>query len=310
MTPKKIFTYRDPVHDDFAGTNIHTRPLPDWFLYRHTNPIWRSLACFVYRGLARPIAFCFRKIWCLHRFENRQVLEKTAGQGVYVYANHTQRVMDAFLPCQLRRKGRSYIVVGPDALSIPLIHNFIQMLGAIPLGSTMKQSREMAESVHSHIARGDLITIYPEAHIWLFYTGIRPFPAASFGYPARDGAPVYAMTSCYRKRRFGAFPKVVTYLDGPYFPDMSLPCRSGSKSSGTSATPPWSGGQRRTPPMCTTSTGKRRRVNFSKHPRRFSPGVFSVSESLAEFAGGSPVFLLLNPRNTSLSVSVPIPLSE
>lgn len=223
MTPKKIFTYRDPVHDDFAGTNIHTRPLPDWFLYRHTNPIWRSLACFVYRGLARPIACCFRKIWCLHRFENRQVLEETAGQGVYIYANHTQRVMDAFLPCQLRRKGRSYIVVGPDALSIPLIHNFIQMLGAIPLGSTMKQSREMAESVHSHIARGDLITIYPEAHIWLFYTGIRPFPAASFGYPARDGAPVYAMTSCYRKRRFGAFPKVVTYLDGPYFPDMSLP---------------------------------------------------------------------------------------
>ena len=74
-----------------------------------------------------------------------------------------------------------------------MIHNFIQMLGAIPLGSTMKQSREMAESVHSHIARGDLITIYPEAHIWLFYTGIRPFP------------------------------KVVTYLDGPYFPDMSLP---------------------------------------------------------------------------------------
>ena len=97
------------------------------------------------------------------------------------------------------------------------------MLGAIPLGSTIKQSRDMAASVHGHISRGDLITIYPEAHIWPFYTGIRPFPAASFGYPARDGAPVYAMTSCYRKRRFVAFPKVVTYLDGPFYPDSSLP---------------------------------------------------------------------------------------
>ena len=161
MTPKKTFTYQDPVHDDFAGTNIDTKPLPDWFLYRHTNPVWRALACFVYRGLARPIAFCFRKLWGAHRFQNRRVLRKTAGQGIYVYANHTQRVMDAFLPCQLRRKGRSYIVVGPDALSIPLIHNFIQMLGAIPLGSTIKQSREMTESIHSHIAQGDLITIYP-----------------------------------------------------------------------------------------------------------------------------------------------------
>ena len=81
----------------------------------------------------------------------------------------------------------------------------------------------MAASVHGHISREDLITIYPEAHIWPFYTGIRPFPAASFGYPARDGAPVYAMTSCYRKRRLGAFPKVVTYLDGPFYPDSSLP---------------------------------------------------------------------------------------
>ena len=220
---KKVITYRDPVNDDFAGTNIKTKPLPEWFRYTHTNPIWRGLACFVYRGLARPIAFCFRKIWCLHRFENRQVLDEAAEKGIYVYANHTQRVMDAFLPCQLRRKGRSYIVVGPDAMSIPLIHNFLQMLGAIPLGSTIRQSRDMAASVHSHITKGDLITIYPEAHIWPFYTGIRPFPAASFGYPARDGAPVYAMTSCYQKRPFGKRPKVITFLDGPFFPDMNLP---------------------------------------------------------------------------------------
>ena len=227
MIPKKTVIYSDPVNDDFAGTHIDTKPLPDWFLYTHTNPIWRALACFVYRGLARPIAFLFRKVWGLHRFENRQVLQEISGQGAYVYANHTQRVMDAFLPCQLRRKGRSYIIVGPDALSIPLIHNFLQMLGAIPLGSTIRQSRDMTQSVHDHIRRGDLVTIYPEAHIWLFYTGIRPFPAASFGYPARDGAPVYTMTSCYQKRRFGSFPKVVTYLDGPFYPDMtlSLPAR-------------------------------------------------------------------------------------
>ena len=52
---KKVITYRDPVNDDFAGTNIKTKPLPEWFRYTHTNPVWRGLACFVYRGLARPI---------------------------------------------------------------------------------------------------------------------------------------------------------------------------------------------------------------------------------------------------------------
>lgn len=221
--PRKVITYSDPLRDDFAGTHIQTKALSPRFLYVHTNPVWRGLACVVYRGLARPVAFLFRKLWRAQRFENRAVLEQTRGQGIYIYANHTQKVMDAFLPCQLRRRGRSYVVVGPDALSIPLIHNLVQMLGAIPLGSTLQQSREMTNCIHGHIRQGDLITIYPEAHIWPFYTGIRPFPAASFGYPARDGAPVYAMTSCYQKRRIGNRPKVVTYLDGPFYADETLP---------------------------------------------------------------------------------------
>lgn len=221
--PRKVITYRDPWHDDFAGTHIVTKPLYPGYRYVRTNPVWRACACFVYRGLARPVALLFRKLWCCQRFENRKALDATLDRGIYVYANHTQKVMDAFLPCQLRRGGRSYIVVGPDTMSIPCIHNLVQMLGAIPLGSTLGQSREMAACVHGHIAAGDLVAIYPEAHIWPFYTGIRSFSEASFGYPARDGAPVYTMTSCYQKRRFGPFPKVVTYLDGPFYPDEALP---------------------------------------------------------------------------------------
>lgn len=221
--PRKVITYRDPWHDDFAGTHIVTKPLYPGYRYVRTNPVWRACACFVYRGLAWPVALLFRKLWCCQRFENRKALDATLDRGIYVYANHTQKVMDAFLPCQLRRGGRSYIVVGPDTMSIPCIHNLVQMLGAIPLGSTLGQSREMTACVHGHIAAGDLVAIYPEAHIWPFYTGIRSFSEASFGYPARDGAPVYTMTSCYQKRRFGPFPKVVTYLDGPFYPDEALP---------------------------------------------------------------------------------------
>ena len=220
--PRKIVLYQDPLHDDFAGTHIATKALPENFQYIQENPFWRAAAWAVYRLLARPIAFLFRKLWCRQRFQNESCLRQTQGQGIYVYANHTQKVMDAFLPCQLRQRGRSYIVVGPDAMSIPGIRNLVQMLGAIPLGSTLAQSQEMARSIHERISQGNLIAIYPEAHIWPYYTGIRPFPEASFGYPARDGAPVYTMTSCYRRCFTRRRPRVVTYLDGPFYPDMSL----------------------------------------------------------------------------------------
>ena len=59
--------------------------------------------------------------------------------------------------------------------------------------------------------------------MWPYYTGIRPFTDASFSYPAHTGTPVFAMTTCYQKRKIGSFPKTVTFIDGPFYPDESLP---------------------------------------------------------------------------------------
>ena len=64
--------------------------------------------------------------------------------------------------------------------------------------------------------------IYPEAHIWPFYTKIRPFPDASFKYPVQYKTPVFCFTNIYQKRRFSKNPRMLTYIDGPFFPDESL----------------------------------------------------------------------------------------
>lgn len=108
-------------------------------------------------------------------------------------------------------------------MSLPGLQNLVKMLGAIPLGETMRQKKEMIDCVHTRIREKSAVTIYPEAHIWPFYTRIRPFPAGSFHYPARDGAPVFTLNTCYQKRRFGSFPKAVTWVNGPFYADRSLP---------------------------------------------------------------------------------------
>ena len=35
----------------------------------------------------------------------------------------------------------------------------------------------------------------------------------------------FAFTDCYKKRRFGKRPRIVTYVDGPFFPDPKLNAR-------------------------------------------------------------------------------------
>ena len=42
-------------------------------------------------------------------------------------------------------------------------------------------------------------------------------------YPVELDAPCFSMTTTYRKRRFGKKPRTVTYLDGPFYPDPTLP---------------------------------------------------------------------------------------
>jgi hypothetical protein len=79
------------------------------------------------------------------------------------------------------------------------------------------------------ISEGAAIVIYPEAHIWPYYTGIRPFPDTSFAYPVKLGTPVFCFTNTYRKLRFSKKPQIVTYVDGPFFPDLSMSARDARK---------------------------------------------------------------------------------
>lgn len=83
--------------------------------------------------------------------------------------------------------------------------------------------RNFRDAIRTRITQGNFVMIYPEAHIWPFYTGIRDFPATSMKYPVELDAPSFAMTTTYRKRRFGKKPRTVTYLDGPFYPDPTLP---------------------------------------------------------------------------------------
>ncbi len=221
--PRKTIYYENELTDDFAKMGIEIKPLRENYRYIHRGPLWRLFSFILYRIIGQPLAWLYTKIVPLHRFKNKKAILKVGISGAYVYANHTNFILDAFLPNLLRHFRRGYIVVGPDTMSISGINNIVEMLGAIPLGSTIKQKKEMVRCVKTRIRQRNLITIYPEAHMWPYYTGIRPFTDASFSYPAHTGTPVFAMTTCYQKRKIGSFPKTVTFIDGPFYPDESLP---------------------------------------------------------------------------------------
>lgn len=218
---RKTYFYTDPQNDDFADNNIKTRPLKEDYKYEHGGIFWRIMHRFIYSGIARPVIFAVLKTVWRQRFVNREVLKSTKG-GYYVYANHTAGAMDAFLPNIADHRDNS-IVVGPDAMSLRGLNSLLYLLGAIPIGSSIRQLAEMKRCVYGRVQRGETVTVYPEAHIWPYYTDIRDFGDSSFMFPAADKMPVFTFTNCYSRRRLLKRPRVTTYIDGPFFApeDMS-----------------------------------------------------------------------------------------
>ncbi len=221
---EKIRYYRDLMKDDFAGTKIKTAEVGADFPYRRQSKVYKTGEFLLYELIARPLVTLFMKTVYRQKFVNRKAICQAGDQGAFIYANHTLTSGDAYLPNMLCWRKKNYIICGPDAVSVKGIRTIVCMLGAIPIPSGLNGYREYINCLRERIGQGATVTIYPEAHIWPYYTGIRPFTEMSFRYPVEMNVPVFVMTNTFHRRKYSltGLPKVITYVDGPFFPDTGL----------------------------------------------------------------------------------------
>lgn len=220
---RKQYYYHDLKNDDFAGTNIKKRELSADYKYIDRN-IFFLIGEKVIRFIAYPIMFVILKIGYLQRIRNKKVLKQAKNTGYFLFGNHTNYMLDAYNPLIMSLPKKAYIIVNPDAVSIKGLGTVVKMLGALPIPTSMKGMSNYLNGIEQHINKNHVIAIYPEAHIWPYYTDIRPFGTESFHYAASTGVPCFSFTNIYCKRKLKLIkrPKVVTYIDGPFFPDMNL----------------------------------------------------------------------------------------
>lgn len=218
---QKVVYYSDPLNNDFAGTDIKQKKIKDNYVFIHKNPLWYVLEFVVYRIIATPLVTVFMKVAYGLKIKNRKVLRECKNQGYFLYGNHTSILSDAYAPTIISFIRKAFIIVNPDAISIPVIGHVIQMLGGIPLPTSYVPMKNYMQAISTHIKNKQCVMIYPEAHLWPYCTFIRPFTEASFGYAVRNEAPCFAVTTTYSKRAFLHTPKITIYLDGPFYADKN-----------------------------------------------------------------------------------------
>ena len=229
MDKRKVIYYTDELNDEFSTAEITPRQIDENYVYIHTTPFKRFTHFFWYRIIATPIAFAYVKLVFGHRVRGRQRFRKHSKDGYFVYGNHTQEIGDPFIPNMINFPKTNYVVVHPNNVSMPVLGKITPSLGALPIPEGLAAYKNFLDAIDTRISEGHGVVIYPEAHIWPYYTKIRNFPDTSFAYPAKSGTPVYCFTNTYHKRRFFKHPRIVTYVDGPFYPDMEKPLKARRK---------------------------------------------------------------------------------
>ena len=222
MNKRKVIYFSDELNDEFSRAKIEAKFIDGGYKYIRDSFGEKATRFFWYRIIFTPIAAFYSKVIMGHKVVNSRLLKKFKFSGYFLYGNHTQAIGDALLPHFLNFPKHNYIIVHPSNVSMRFLGSITPYLGALPLPDTKIAYKHFAEAIDRRIKEKKAIIIYPEAHIWPYYTKIRPFGDTSFAYPIKHDVPTFCFTNTYQKRRFSKNPRVVTYVDGPFYANTDL----------------------------------------------------------------------------------------
>lgn len=217
----KIIYYTDELNDEFSGITQETICVDENFKYDNRNFLWNITSFIFWKVIVLFFTFIYIKVFLRVKFINKSVIRNHMKTGGFIYANHTHQFSDAFSPNILCVPKFSYTICNADNVSAPGCKNLMMMLGLIPIPTKRSGLAKFMQRVEE-VSKKNFITIYPEAHIWPYYTKIRPFTNVSFRYPIKFNKPVFSLTTVYKKRKYSRKPRIEIFVDGPFFPDNNL----------------------------------------------------------------------------------------
>ena len=211
--------YYKSYEDDLVTSKNQNLKLKENYKWIHHNLFYNILSYLIYY-IFLVVAILYTKLFLHVKIKNKKALK--GYKGYYVYGNHTQELGDVLSPLLYTFPTRPYAVCSPANLGIPLLGKILPLLGALPIPDSISKLKIFKDAISQRIHMGKCVVIYPEAHLWPYYTNIREFPNTSFHFPVDDNAIIFCATTTYAKRKLGRKPKITIYIDGPFGVDEKL----------------------------------------------------------------------------------------
>ena len=191
------------------------------YKYLSNNAFKKFLSLFNYRILATPFAFIYSKMIKHIKFENKKVLKECKDKGYFVYANRTDDLGNFLAPHLALLPKMTYTVAHTDNVSNAMLGNLGNSLGVLPIPNLLNGNRNFMNAIEKRVLQGNAVLIYPED---TYHKGdtIKPYSSTSFRYPVKFVEASYCMTTTYQQGLNKKKPKIVVYVDGPFYINRNL----------------------------------------------------------------------------------------
>lgn len=213
----KIYHYKT-LSDDLVKTKNQAKKVPEGYKWIKKNPLYIATGAVLFVVL-KLVALIYGKFALGLKIAGKGKLKTRS--GYYIYANHTQPLGDVFNPALYSVK-KPYYICDSSNLGIPILGSILPLVGALPIPDSLRGKKKLFDAISTRAQQGNAIIIYPEAHVWPYYTKIRPFETISLNFPVRDNLPAFTATTIYKKWPHHKKPRVIVKIDGPFYPDESL----------------------------------------------------------------------------------------
>ncbi len=209
--------WSDELNDDFDEVGLKRPHVPKNYRYLRRLHV---LSWIFYYLFAKPILgiYCF-----FHgiRVVGREHLKPLKKKGYFIYSNHVA-ITDVFkFAAYVIPVKRVNIIGYSDTLSMKGVGPIAKALGYLPIPDDFDNLKKLKTAIGELINKKEIILIYPEAHIWPYYTKIRNFKKVSFSYPSELNAPVVPVVTVWRGKE-GKKPKQTVVIGKPIYPDPEL----------------------------------------------------------------------------------------
>lgn len=216
----KTIYWSDENNDDFDEVGLKRPPVPKGYHYKRTNPINNFFSDWFYFGFAIPLIHIGMLVHGI-KVKGRENLKEVRHKGVFIYSNHVALSDVTKFQTRVFRFRRVNILGYSDTLSMPVVRNLCRALGylPLPLKGDLDNMIALNEAYRFYIQdKKQAVLIFPEAHIWPYYTKIRTFRAGSFNYPATLKAPILPVVTTWRKVWYSKKPKQTLYILPAIYP--------------------------------------------------------------------------------------------